>query len=172
MPIPATIPNGLTVAGPISCQSIALPASTVSDVAVATPSPSSAGIQATKVLHLIQKNYGTVTTTAVTTATQPLHMVYGTSCTIQAVMVSVTTAPTGSDSVTVDVRKGNTATAFASILSSALSITAADTARTVYTGTLTTTTASQNDCFEVVVTASGTSCEGLLVTLVLTEAAF
>lgn len=170
MPL-STFQTDIAVLGNLSVNSISLPANSVNNAAVQTPSPASQGIAATKVLHLVVKEVTQVPTTAVVAATNLCHVVIGSSCTIQGVQVMTTTPPTSSDTVTVDVRKASAGLAFATILSSTIGLSSTTAARTVVNGTLSTTTANPGDVFETVVTVSGTSCQGLIISLVLYESA-
>lgn len=89
------------------------------------------------------------------------------SATLQEVYATVLTAATGDSTVTIDVQKNGT-----SVLDSTFQVDSADAAYAKVSGTLTTTTVSDDEVIEVVVTVSagtGTLPQGLMVTVVVDE---
>lgn len=159
-----TLPTDLRVQGNISCTTLTPPAGSITDAAIVA----GAGVQYTKVVHYFPVRYETATGTAVTAATRPVHIARA-SGTIVAAKAYCTVAPTSSDSVTVDIQRGNQSTAFATILSSTIVLNSSDANRQVNDGVLSTTSYSADDEFQVVVTVSGTTGQGLCVVLYLAE---
>ena len=168
----SVIPTDLVVSGNISCGTLTVPANTVGNTQIQAPSPASAGIAATKVIHLIERVVATTPGSAVTTQTTLVHLVMGSSCTVTGVSAVCLVAPTSSDTVTVDVKfSASGSTSFATILSGTIGFSSSSVAGTVYSGSLSTTSLTQNGKLEVVITASGSSCQGLLVSIGLNETA-
>lgn len=152
-----TINDNLHVAGALSCT---------------TFNPPDVGIGRTKVVHEVIVRYAQDAGADVATKTSPIHIAYKDGA-IVGVEVMCITAPIGGDKAfTVDVKKGNQAGAFATILSSVVTVNSSKADREVSAATLSTTTYSDGDSFEVVVTTSGTTGIqgiGLIVTLILGE---
>ena len=105
-------------------------------------------------------------------ATVELHTAYATG-TILAIEVMNRTAPTGGNKAhTVDLKKGNASTAFASVLSAVITMNSSSVDKTVYAGTLSTTAVADGDTLQLVVATSGTTGtqgSGLCVTVWLRE---
>lgn len=153
------------IRGTLTAGTITLPNSTVTNASVLA----SAGIAATKIEHQFPVQYHTAAGSAVSTATHPLHIVQGTTGEIVSVQVTCTTAPTSSDTVTVMLQRSTGAGAFANALTGNISLSSSSTARVAYSGTLSVTDLVVGDILQVVVTASGTSCQGLCVVVMLRE---
>lgn len=165
-----TTPAGVNwrVDGHFSARSMGIPAGTVTDAAVSA----SAGIAATKLEHQHALTYSQAGGADVVSATVPIHIFRG-AADIVAVEVVPIVAPTGGDKeFTVDVQLGNAGSAFASILSAAVEVDASSVARTIQSGSLSTTTAADGDTLQVVVTASGSTGsqgQGMIVTVWVRE---
>lgn len=159
-----TLPTDLRVQGNISCTTFTPPAGSITNAAVVA----GAGVEYTKLVHYFPVRYQTATGTAVTAATHPIHIARA-SGTIVAAKAYCTVAPTGGDSVTIDLQKGNQSTSFATILSSTIVLNSSDANRQVNDGTLSVTSYSADDEFQAVVTVSGTTGQGLCVVLYLAE---
>lgn len=152
--MPADIVNNdLHVNGTLSSKSFNAPPGSIGDADI----EGNAGIQASKVVHQHAVRYHQAGGTDVVAATVPLHIFYG-DAEILAVEVVPITAPTGGDKAfTVDVKKGNQAGAYATILSSVITINSGVANRQVVSGTLSTTTALDGDSLTVVVAVSGST---------------
>jgi hypothetical protein len=153
------------VRGTLSAATFTPPSGCISNSHVSA----SAGIAATKLEHQFAVQYTTAAGSAVATATHPLHIVRGTTGEIVSVEVICTTAPTSSDTVTVMLQRSTGGGAFANALSGNISLSSSSTARVAYAGTLSVTDLVDGDILQVVVTASGTSCQGLCVVVTLRE---
>lgn len=153
------------VAGTLSATRVNLPDGTVTNASVLA----GAGIAATKLEHQFPVRYQTVAGTAVATATHPIHIAHGATGDLVALRVACTTAPTTSDTVTVDLQKSTAGGAFASVLTGVVTLNSSSTARVVQSGTISSAPFVTTDIFQVVVVASGTSCQGLVVVAVLRE---
>lgn len=153
------------VRGTLSATAMTIPASAVGNTQIAA----AAGIAASKLEHQFAVRYATNHGTAVAAATQPLHIVHGVTGEIVAVEVTCTTAPTSSDTVTVDVQKSTGGGAFATVLSGTVGLSSSSTARVVYAGTISAANTVDGDILQVVVTVSGTTCQGLCVVVTVRE---
>lgn len=130
------------------------------------------GVPASKVIHQYAVQYGQAGGTAVVAVTMGLHSSYKDG-TIVAVQVTPLVAPTGGDKAfTVDVKKGNQAGAFASVLSAVVTVDNTKADRQVLSGSLSSTSLSAGDTLEVVIATSGTTGtqgQGVLVTVTIQE---
>lgn len=87
-----------------------------------------------------------------------LESVAGTLSEFRAILDTV---PTSSDTVSVDLEKWN-GSAWASVLSAAISFSSSDTAKTMKTGTISLSSVSSGNLFRVKVIVAGTSAQGLV----------
>lgn len=130
------------------------------------------GVAATQAGHAVIELEYTVDNEAdeVASVTVPIHVAKHAG-TIVSIEVSCITAPTGSDSFTVDLKKGNQSTAFATVLSGTISYSATQADREVEAGTLVTLTYDAGDTLQLVITATTTTTQGagVCVTVVLDE---
>lgn len=160
MTAPLVVPTDIQVQGNVVASGI-ISASTgwITDSQV----QSGAAIQATKLIH-DQKHSIQLTApgSAVAAATQLVGGARGATCSLVEVWAAVTTAPTSTDYVHVDLQRSTGGGAFATTLGAVIAITSTSSARTIYTATPT-TTLLQGDLLEIVVTVSGTSAQGLIV---------
>ena len=149
-----------------SFSDITLPSSAVTDSSVLA----AANIDADKLQHRHVLIYEQVNGTAVAAQTKMIFQSRFAG-TIVAVIVTPYTAPTSSDSYTVDVQKCAQAGSMATVLSSVVTMNSSDANRTSNSGTLSTTTFAASDIFQVVVAvpSANTTGQGLLVTVVLDE---
>ncbi len=113
------------------------------------------------------------TSTTVATVTQSIYL-FNAAGTLEKVTVRPDTAPTGGDlQYTVDILKAASGSgSFASVLSSVVTMSSADSDNTAEDGSLTTTAMTAGDCLEIIITASGstgTQGAGATVIVVLTE---
>lgn len=147
------IDGDVIIQGNLSPGSITLPDSNIIDAMVS----GSADIAATKVRHQFPVMYTVDTGTDVTTKTRVIHIAKADGD-IAAVEVVCETAPTGGDKAfTVDIQKGNAGGAYATILSSVVTMNNSDADRTLNTATLSTTTYLDGDQFKVIITTSGST---------------
>lgn len=155
----------LFVGGNLSCRTFTPPDASITDDAI----EGNAGILYTKMQQKVLARHVQVAGSAVAAKTEVIHIAdaNGSLLTLKATLV---TPPTSTDTVTIDLKKGNTATAFASVLTATLGFDNTKTARTVYSASITTADYLAGDVFEIVVTVSGTSAQGLCVTLAAAEA--
>jgi hypothetical protein len=162
------IQNDLHVAGHLSCKTFTLPAACVGNATIA----GAAGIEATKVVHQFPLHIQQSPGSAVVSATTLLHILRAIGSVV-SFEASTTTAATGGDrTVSIDLQKSTGGGAFATILSSPISLTNATTARTVVSGTVSNPSLVDGDLLQVVVTvagAAGSQAQGLLVTVTLRE---
>jgi hypothetical protein len=128
---------------------------------------------ATQVVHQFPLTYGQAEGADVVSETVPLHVVHGVAGKIIAVQVMTPLAPAGGDKqFTVDIQKGNEATAFASVLDTAVTIDSAVADREVVEGIIDTDTLAAGDALRLVITASGSTgdqAQGLIVTVTIQE---
>lgn len=159
-----TVPNDLRVSGTITCTNFAPPAACITNTAI----QAAAGIEATKVIHQFPVRYQTADGSAVAAATVPIHVAYkaGTIVAVEAMCID---APTSSDTVAVDIQKGNQSTGYATILSGTIDFDNSSANREVIAGTLSTSSYADGDSFQAVVTVSGSTAQGLCVILWLRE---
>lgn len=154
--------------GTLSARTMSIPASAVGNSQIVA----SAGIAATKVVHQHAISHEQAGGTAVVAQTVAKHIFRG-AAEIIAVEVVPLTVPTGGDlAYTVDVQKGNASSAFASILSSVVTVNSSSTTRTIQAGTITTDDAADGDTLQVVVAVSGstgTQGQGFVVTIWVRE---
>ena len=162
-------PENVHVRGTLSCEDFNPPSGSIDNDAI----EAAAAIDATKVVH--QQNievelYGPTTTVAA--LTKLLHTAYAAG-TIVAFKAYVITPATGADrTVTVDLQKSTSGGAFATVLSAGAAFNNASSARTLASGTLSSSTYVANSLFQVVVAvagAAGNQALGLHCTLVVRE---
>jgi len=161
--------SDLYVNGNVSMASVSLPAAAVRNANI----EGNAGIEASKVVHRFPTHYRQDEGADVASKTAPVHIAAA-AATVAAVKVLCVTAPTGGDKqYTVDVKKGNQAGAYATILTGVVTINSSKANREVTSGTLSgTPTLAAGDSLQVVVTASGSTGsqgQGLLVEVILHE---
>ena len=154
-----TIQQGdFNVAGNLSCRTFTPPEGSIDAQAI----QGNAGIEYTKLQQKHQQRYAQKFGTAVVAETVPLHIADGDGDFLK-LQVALVTPPTGADTVTLDVQKGNTASAFATVLTTPLVLSNTATARTVYEAVIATADYVAGDVFELLVTVSGTTAQGLIV---------
>lgn len=160
--------NDVHINGTLSAKTFTPPAGSIGDSGIAA----AAGIDATKVVHQFPLVYTQVPGTAVLAATQLVHILRA-SGTVASIEVMTPTPATGGDrTVTVDLQKSTAAGAFATILSSVVTLNNATAARTPVTGAIATPSVVDGDLLQLVVAvagAAGNQANGLLVTVTLRE---
>jgi hypothetical protein len=160
----STFYSDIFVAGSLSSRQFTAPSGSITNDSI----QGAAGIDASKLEHQHAVRYSQKAGSAVVSETMPVHIAHA-GGTIVAVQVVTVVPPTSSDTVTVSVSAGNASTVYASVLSGAVSLSSSSVARTVYSGTITSAAYAAGDSLEVVVTATGSSCQGLCVILTLRE---
>mgnify|MGYP001567579947 CR=1 FL=1 len=148
-----TIPVNTHVNGELSCRSLAVPNSTIDNLAV---SPS-ADIEATKSIQQRHKNYSQASAATATAARLVLSTVYGDTGTIVAFRAGTVTPCTGNATITVDLYvNGST------VLNAVITLDNANTAYQLEAATILTDTLVENDVMEIVVAVNaGTGVLGL-----------
>lgn len=122
-------------------------------------------LAAAKSIHARSIEFRSIAGAAVGTATWPLASLVG-ATTIISIKAFLEVACTGGDTVTVDIKKSTAGGAWATILTSVLTLAAADpAARTLKTASLLTSALAANDLLQIVVTVTGTTAQGLCVTI-------
>jgi len=148
--------------------SVALPANTVVDGTVNASDP----LGSTKTVHRHAVSSGQALGADVATQSVLIHIARAAG-TLDSFEVVCDTAPTGGDKqFTVDLHKGNASTAFATVLSSVVTMNSSDADRTIETATLSTTTYADGDQYLLVVTASGSTGsqgDGFVATMNISE---
>lgn len=124
---------------------------------------SGAAIDATKCIQQHQYSLQLfASTTAISAVTQLVGGIRGTTSSLVELWAAVITAPTTTDTVSIDLKRSTSGGAFATTLAATLDFDSSSTAKTIYTATPTATLV-QGDLLEIVVTVSGTSAQGLIV---------
>jgi len=162
------VSSDLFVQGSLSAKQTVLSAGCVNDAAVVA----GAGIEATKVVHQFAKSVDQKPGTAVVAATDLVHQVFPAGTTVSVIaglLVSVVTPPTGTDTVTIDLKRSTGGGAFASVLSAALVLSSSTPALTPQSASVASPDLNGSDLLEIVVTVSGASAEGLIVEVFLRE---
>lgn len=163
----------LHVEGNFTAKAIGLPASCVTDAAIAP----GANIDAAKIAgrFTIPVELFAAGTTVASLASRLLHIVRGATGTLIALRAVAITAPVGGDrKFTVDLQKSTSGGAFATVLTTPLEFSVATSAadRIAKTAVINTSGLVAGDLLQLVVTASGstgTQGAGLLVDLLLDE---
>lgn len=171
MAYPTTIQGDLSVNGQISGKTMAIPAGTIDNTAVASGS-AGAFIAASKLQHRIALHHTQNDGTAVLSASQIVHICKG-AATAAALYAVVNAAPTAAKTAIVNAFKSTAGSTFSSILSSAITFNSTGTtALTAKAGTLSVTSFAAGDLLKlsvVVSTSTGTQAQGINVTLLIDE---
>lgn len=159
----------MRVTGTLSAASLLINNNSVTNEKI----PQGAGIEATKLIHqfpLVVELFGPSTTVAA--VSRVIHIARSTGV-IVSMDAIVQTKATGADrTVSVDLKKGNSAGAYATVLSAPASFTDGSTNRAPVSGTLLDDDYVDGDSLELVVTvagAAGNQAIGLTVTVWLRE---
>jgi len=162
------LPSDLYVAGALTSQTFSPPAGSISDAAVAAPSPPSAAVKATKLQQQYEPTYKQASATTAVSDQQVLHVVRGTTATIIDYEAGCVVANIGAATVTVDLLVNGT-----TVLSSTISLSSSQTAYQVVTAAGFTSTAMvAGNVLETKITATaggGTLGKGVFVSLRLRE---
>jgi hypothetical protein len=154
--------SDLFVTGNVSANSISLPSGSVDDSAVSA----STKINYQKLQHQSSFCFNVPPATTIVASTQLIHLCLCNTSLI-AVQVMTTVPPTASDTVVVNVLRGNTTTAYTTVLTAPITLDNSTVAKTPYSGTITSPTALSGDSYEIVITipVTNTSCKGIMVML-------
>lgn len=154
--------TGETFIQTLSCSSFTCPLGAIGDENI----ESDAGIEATKLVHRFQPVLADTHTTTTVAERKIVHLVQGTSATLNQAFAGVTTA-TSAGTVSVDIWKNGS-----TILTSTMSITSSLAAFSLLNAAIANQDLVQNDVLEVVVTVSGSpTSAGLFVELQIDETA-
>lgn len=160
----STFQGDFYVNGSLSSKTFSAPNGSITNTMVAP----NAAINATKLIHQIPLLFNTAVGSAATTQTQMLHIGRAAG-EVSSVEVCCNVAPTSSDQITVDVKKGNAASAYTSILDSVVTVDSSNANREVVAGTISTVDYSAGDSFQVVLTVTGSTTQGVCVVVNLHE---
>lgn len=152
------------VNGTISASRMTIPASAVQNDDI----EASAGIDATKLIHQYALSYDQTTASDVTAATKFLHTFRSAASIIAVDVTPISVPTTGDKTFAVDLHKGSSGSAFASILSSVVTIGQTDVDRTQRSGSISNSTAVDGDMLKLVLTTTGSTGnqgKGVLVTV-------
>lgn len=156
-------PSDVLIQGTLTPTTINLPASSVTNTAVAA----AAGISASKLQHAHRAVLAQGSASNAAAQTQVLHVVVGATGTVQAVKAGAVVPAVGAATATVDIKKNGT-----TILSAPISLSSAQTARQLVSGTITVPAVAVGDVLEIVITATaggGTLAQGLFAAVDIFE---
>lgn len=124
-----------------------------------------------KAIHQFPVHYAQANGAAVTSATVHLHTARGAGNLVELHVVSTGVHPSSSDTVTVDIQRSTAGGAFATILSSTIELNSGGTVRVVQSTSSFVSSGAYlaDDILIAVVTVSGSTAQGLGVTLFLAE---
>lgn len=126
-------------------------------------------ITAGKVVHRRTITYEIPNATVVPASDEIHYMAEGAG-TIAGLSYSITTAPTSSDTVTIDLLKAaDGSSSFSTVLTSAVTINSGTTTSTRAAGTVNTAAYNQYDRFRLTVTSTGSTEAGLVVNVNMNE---
>lgn len=163
----ARIEADIFCTGNITGRTLTIPDSTILDAAVSA----SASIQATKLQHQHRVGYSQPNTTA-TTETRVLYRCYGATASIIEFCAGSQAIAVGSATVTFDLQKSTAGGAFATVLSSVITLNSSSVARVAQVATLASASLVAGDLLEVIVTATaagGTVPTGIFAALTVNE---
>jgi hypothetical protein len=158
----SVIASDVFVAGSLSSRTFTPPSGSITNDSIA----GSAGIAASKLVHrfpVTKRIAGTVGS-----VTEIIH-IHHAGATVAAVDVLCGTHPTSSDTVTVDLKRGSASVSYTSVLSGVVTLNSSSANKTPYSGTITSATSVTADSLQVVITASGSSCADLVVSIWIEE---
>lgn len=157
------IEGGLFVRGQLSAQSMSYPNGSIIGADVA----GDAAIEASKLQHQYIKPYSQEMDTTAAADKRAVHVVKGTTATLQNFEAGLNTVITGDSTVTIDLLNGTS-----TVLSTPIVLTNADAALVVSTGNISTTAATDGDVLVVAVTVNagtGSLGDGVFAALCLRE---
>lgn len=154
------------IAGSLSARAFTAPSGSITDDSI----QGNAGIQASKLQQQHAIRYSQKAGTAVVSETTVIHLARAAGDVI-AVEALCVTPPTSSDTITIDLQDSTGGGAYATILTAPLVLNSSTVARTIVSASVATAAYADNDSLELIITASGTSCQGLAIVVTVTEAA-
>ena len=160
--------SNLHVVGRITAETMTIPASTIVDAGVS----SDAAIAASKLIHRFPVTYAQNESAVVSDAVQGIHVAAGAGTITAIEVVCTSSAPVGDSTVTVDLLRSTAGGAYATVLSSVVTVDNSTTVRTIEPGTINTSDYIDGDSFTLDVNATvgtGTLPTGLLVTVFFEE---
>lgn len=156
--------SNLYVNGILSAAAMSVPPASVGNASVVA----NANIEATKVQHQHQRIVATPPGSAVTSSTTLIHHSFGAGIVVELDAI-LTTAPTTTNTVTIDLQRANEGSPFTTMLTAPLVLNNGTIPRRSYSPTLLASALAPGDILQVVVTVTGTSAQGLLVSTVIRE---
>lgn len=164
------INNDLHVNGALTAKQFTAPTGSITNTSIAA----SAGIAATKVEHQFDLSLAQVPGTAVVAETRDIRAVHGATAEVVAFKAGITGAiATGADrTVTIDLHKGNSGSAFATILTAPIVLDNTNTLRTLETAAIASPDLVVGDILRFVVTvagAAGSQGQGLIISCTIRE---
>lgn len=160
--------SNLHVAGNLSAETMDIPSGSIINADVAA----TAAIGAEKLVHRFPVRYSQNQSAVVADAIEGIHIAAAAG-TIASIEVACTSsAPVGDSTVTVDLEKSTGGGAFASVLSSAITLDNANTVRVLEAGTVSSPAYADGDILRINVNATvgtGTLPTGLVATVTLQE---
>ena len=143
----------LYVTGNINSGTLTVPAGTITNSMVVA----NAGIDATKLMHGIHKNYSEDIATEASAFSKCIHIARTTG-TVMAFEVSYEAVAVTDKACAIDLQKSTAGGAFGTILTGTIALNASTTVRVVYAGTLTAgASLIDGDILRIVVTLSGST---------------
>lgn len=160
IPVPVTFAQGA------SGVALSISDGTVTDAKVAA----SAGISTSKMNHRHRVNHAQASGSSATAQTVNKYIATAAG-TVADINAMIDTAATSTGTVTVDLKKSTGGGAFASVLSSVITINSSTTVRTAVAGAITSAAYIAGDIFQFVITATGSTLpQGLTVSATFDEA--
>lgn len=162
----AVFQGDVQVQGTLNAGAITLPSNCVGNSQVQTPAAGS-GIDATKLIHDERRMLAQASNTTVSNITQVVHVVIGTAATVLTFEAGAVVPAVGADTATVDLKKNGT-----TVLGSVITLSSAQSARQVVTGSISVASAVAGDVFEITITAvhsSGTLAQGVFAVMQIKE---
>jgi len=161
------ISGNVYVDGNFSSKSRAYPAGSITNVAWSQNDGDE--LATSKQVHRVSKSYGQDSGAAAITKTKLIHTAQY-SGNVSGLTISVSTAPTSSDTATFDLQKSTAGGVFATVLTGTVAFSSSDSDRSGKTGTISGTGAYvADDIFQAVVVIAGTTTDGFDVSAVFDE---
>ena len=162
------IESDLLVSGNVACNTLNVTSASITNAMVSA----TAAIEATKVVHQFPVYMDIDVFTAITAKDRVVHIVRGATATVIGFECAIVVAAVGVWTATVDLKKGNVASGFTTILSAVITLTSATVIRTATAATIASPNLLDGDILYVdveITNAGGTAATGLVVTTFLRE---
>lgn len=163
-----TMDSNVHIKGNLSAETMDIPAGTI----VSADVSASAAIAAAKLVHRFPVRHSQNEGAVVADETVGIHIAAAAGVVASIEVVCTSTAPVGNSTVTVDLQKSTAGGAFATMLSSVVTIDSANTVRVAEAGTLSGTAYVDGDILELIIDAtvgSGTLPTGMAIVVTLQE---